>query len=148
MPPFDDTHTPDDASASSPTLRLVEPCASHPSPDSASGVLDLVRAQLKREISRDPLLGNPAHLDWVDAPDGYTYVSCKHLPEDTATLERWRHASQSAHYVVTFWELHPGGDRLNHYHVDGARLAAFMRTTHQRPGQLIEVRPFTPEHLA
>jgi hypothetical protein len=96
----------------------------------------------------DPLLEEGGEL--INTPDGFHYISIKHenqAPNDETTL---RETADLKHYIVKLMEVHHESRtvRLNNYHVPGARLQEFLLSLPQRPGTLLEIKQFIPDHMA
>ena len=87
----------------------------------------------------------------VVSPDGFNYVSFKydqngHQQEDLS----WETAYKK-HYVVKMIEMHHHDSewmRLNSYEVPGDRLEEFLLALSHRPGKILEIKQYIPDHMA
>ena len=88
--------------------------------------------------------------EFVVSPDGFNYVSIKHTPDDTKSLDEKHHIeiAKAKHYVFKFLEHHSDSIRVDNYYVPGERLVEFMKTITNRPGKLVEIQQYIPDNPA
>lgn len=87
--------------------------------------------------------------EMVITPDGFNYVTLKH------SKDHGRHNEGSLfeigdqkNYIFKFVEPHDNDIRIDNYYVTGDRLMEFLGSLDKRPGRLVEIKQFLPEHLA
>lgn len=84
------------------------------------------------------------------SPDGFNYVSLKHeqngIQEEGSLIE----VAHAKHYIIKIMEVHHESHtiRLNNYHIPGERLEEFLLSLPSRPGKVLEIKQFIPDHMA
>ena len=88
--------------------------------------------------------------EMIMSPDGFNYVSLKQDRNGQNNEKVLAEMAACRHYLVKMVELHPEGHpiRLNNYHVPGERLQEFLQTLPHRPGKILEISQFIPDHMA
>ena len=84
----------------------------------------------------------------VISPDGFHYVSFKqdrngNDHDETALTE----VATMKHYIIKILEVHREHHRLNNYYIPGNRLQEFLTSLSSRPGQILEIQQFIPDHI-
>ena len=84
----------------------------------------------------------------IISPDGFNYFSakqdCDGAEEERALLE----LADAKHYIVKMIESHESAMRTNNYYVPGGRLQEFLLSLPNRPGKIVEIKQFIPDHMA
>ncbi|MBY0404789.1 MAG: hypothetical protein K2X66_12890 [Cyanobacteria bacterium] len=85
----------------------------------------------------------------VICPDGFNYVSYKldslpNLEGEETLLE----LASKKHYIVKILEQHKGSDFINNYYISGEQLSDFLLSLANRPGKVVEIERFYPDHTA
>ncbi len=81
-------------------------------------------------------------------PDGFNYLSSLHEIGGLADGESLSEVAYTKHYLVKMMEEHREHIRLNQYEVPGERLEEFLLSLRTRPGQILEIKQFIPDHMA
>jgi hypothetical protein len=86
----------------------------------------------------------------IISPDGFNYVSMKHENSGDNQESALRELAQVKHYIIKMMEMHHESDtvRLNNYYVPGERLEDFLLSLPKRPGHVLEIKQFIPDHMA
>lgn len=81
----------------------------------------------------------------IISPDGFNYVSLKQdrHGEDSPYVD----IAAMKHYIIKMMEVHEHSIRLNNYYVPGDRLQEFLSTLSSRPGKVLEIKQFIPDHI-
>ncbi len=81
----------------------------------------------------------------VISPDGFNYVSIRQdrSAEEIAAQE----VAAKKHYIIKMMESHDHAVRLNNYYVPGERLEEFLLSLASRPGHVLEIKQFIPDHI-
>lgn len=82
------------------------------------------------------------------SPDGFQYITLRQSQDSPHGEDELQALAHKKHYLIKMLEHHREAIRINHYHVPGERLTAFLRDLDKRPGQLLEIQPFFPETTA
>lgn len=87
--------------------------------------------------------------EMVITPDGFNYVTLKHdVDQGRYNVESLRELGDQKNYIFKFIEPHENDIRIDSYYVTGDRLMEFLNSLDKRPGKLLEVKQFLPDHLA
>lgn len=86
----------------------------------------------------------------IISPDGFNYVSMKQECNGTFDEKSLQDVADHKHYIIKMLEIHNEGQtvRLNNYYVPGNRLQEFLLGLQHRPGKLLEIKQFIPDHMA
>ena len=86
----------------------------------------------------------------IISPDGFHYVSFHFSNAQEAAQHEQEELTlaQKRSYIFKILEHHKDTARVNHYHVPGERLEEFLESLPQRPGTLLEIKPFIPNTTA
>jgi hypothetical protein len=86
----------------------------------------------------------------IISPDGFNYVSLKQEQGGFSDEENLKDVAAAKHYIIKMMEAHPDSHtvRLNNYDVPGERLEEFLLSLPQRPGKILEIKQFIPDHMA
>ena len=87
--------------------------------------------------------------EMVTTPDGFNYVTIKHQKDlGLHNEDVLQDIGEQKNYIIKFVEVHENDIRVDSYHVPGNRLTEFLTNLDKRPGKLLEVKQFLPDHLA
>lgn len=88
--------------------------------------------------------------EFAISPDGFHYATLKHEHAGPGEEKSLLEMASCKHYMFKMMETHPDSHtiRLNNYHVPGDRLEEFLLSLPGRPGTLLEIRQFIPDHMA
>jgi hypothetical protein len=88
--------------------------------------------------------------DLATSPDGFVYFSVKHEQEGLLAEQNLTDVAVAKHYIVKMMEVHHESHtvRVNNYDVPGDRLEDFLLSLSQRPGKILEIKQFIPDHMA
>ncbi len=86
----------------------------------------------------------------IISPDGFNYVSIKQDGNGNHDETTLNEIAKKKHYIFKMMEVHNEGHtvRLNNYYVPGDRLEEFLLSLPHRPGSILEIKQFIPDHMA
>jgi hypothetical protein len=84
----------------------------------------------------------------VISPDGFNYVSLKQERGGNHDEKDQLEIAANRRYIVKMMEVHADTIRLNNYDVPGERLEEFLLGLPNRPGKILEIKQFIPDHMA